>query len=669
MSTPVFAPFPQANVRRSVLPQEWQLYLDSWTSLAELYLRLSDKRFSSAVAGSDSLTQFLISFFHELANDDSIALEVATLRKKCFLLIHRIYSEEQVPVSVLDWRLLSEVGHAFPKSEKFRALIQDLWKRKGGILEHNLQTVKSSLINHLESKRPEDADSILQKVAPLLKISPDVGSFLLTGSDFLDALSAAYPKVSSTMQKRLVAVAYIGLVSLLEGPKPNYSLLSDHLYSLKHSGEKDQNADPTKKMFIADLVTNTPLMSKIHDGVTTPEGARVKNIAASLTIFRQSTIARPKKLIRRKVDKGKGRAPDGEYDHGALGEVHIHRMSLVSQIQDLFPDLGSAFVVKLLDAYNENIEEVTGHLLEGSLLPHLANANRSEQLYVNTLFPQRPDTSSAPESHLIPRSTPPPQHRPLPERRNKFDNDEFDRLTVDASRLHVGRKNQGLTADSILSDRSSAPKKSAILSALAAFDSDDDERDDTYDVEDVGGTVDSAFGDEANADLGHKNEETLFKAYSATPELFSRDAETRRGKPRTALKAETGMTDEAIEGWGIMVGRDPKRLRRLEAKFSTFGGQQRELASTAYRESPADSGAEADAGSGNGHRGGRGGGPGRGRGRGRGRGGGGRGGNVAGPSDDKATQLARRRKEANKGNNRQAGRAKKMARGGFPPAG
>lgn len=254
----------------------------------------------------------------------------------------------------------------------------------------------------------------------------------------------------------------------------------------------------------------------------------------------------------------------------------------------------------------------------------------------------------------------------LPERRNKFDNDEFDRLAIDASRLHIGRKNDSMTADHILSDRSAAPKKSAILSALAAFDSDDDERDDTYDVEDVGGTID-AGGDEANADLGSKHEETLFKAYSTAPEIFGRDSDTRRGKYRADLKRDTGMTDEAIEGWALMVGRDPKRLRRLESKFSTFGGQQRELASTAYRESPVDSGAEADR-SGDGHRGGRGGGPGRGRGRGRGRGGGGggRGGNVAGPSDDKATQLARRRKEQNKGSRVKGQRANKMARGGFP---
>jgi activating signal cointegrator complex subunit 2 len=273
-----------------------------------------------------------------------------------------------------------------------------------------------------------------------------------------------------------------------------------------------------------------------------------------------------------------------------------------------------------------------------------------------------PTTNTMPQSHLPPRSS---QH--LPERRNVFDDDEFDKLAVDTSRLHIGRRNQNLTADKVLADRSKAPAKSHILAALAAFDSDDDERDDTYDFEDVGASVDTAAPDgDANSDLSNKNEEALFRAYSMSPEVFGRESETRRGKARAALKSETGMTDEAIEGWGIMAGRDPKRLRRLEAKFSTFQGQQRELQATSWKASPAGSGDEA---SGDGGRGGFGG---RGRGRGRGRGGrgGGRGGsNVAGPTDDKNTQISRQRKEANKGStanhNRKAQRDKKMARGGF----
>ena len=77
-----------------------------------------------------------------------------------------------------------------------------------------------------------------------------------------------------------------------------------------------------------------------------------------------------------------------------------------------------------------------------------------------------------------------------------------------------------------------------------------------------------------------------------------------------------------------------------------------------------ESGEEGESSSGRGGFGGRargrGGFPGRGRGR----------GNVAGPTGDKDTEAARRRKEASKGSranhNRRDQRARKMARGGFP---
>jgi activating signal cointegrator complex subunit 2 len=128
-----------------------------------------------------------------------------------------------------------------------------------------------------------------------------------------------------------------------------------------------------------------------------------------------------------------------------------------------------------------------------------------------------------------------------------------------------------------------------------------------------------------------------------------------------ALKEETGMTDEAIEGWALMISRDPRRMRRLEAKYSNFSGAQRELAPTSWRAESGASGTEDS----DGGRGGRGGFRGHG---GRGRNGRGRGGNVAGPSGDKDTEVARHRKEANKGSranhNRRDQRARKMARGG-----
>jgi activating signal cointegrator complex subunit 2 len=264
---------------------------------------------------------------------------------------------------------------------------------------------------------------------------------------------------------------------------------------------------------------------------------------------------------------------------------------------------------------------------------------------------------------MAPRPTPPL----IPTRRNVFDDDDFDRLAIDVeSKVSFG-KQPDRTADDIIKDRSTAPNKAAILSALAALDPDDDERDDTYDAADVGGTVEPS-NQEADA-AADRHEETLFRAYQADPALFDRDADTRRGKYRAQLIADTEMSHEAIEAWALMLTRNPQQLRRLQAKYE-FSGQQSQLERTSWRAAAADgedgeaadgsSSSAAARGASNRGRGGRGG-------RGRGRG---RGGNVAGPTGDKETEAARRRKESNKGSranhNRRDARAKKMARGGFP---
>ena len=241
-------------------------------------------------------------------------------------------------------------------------------------------------------------------------------------------------------------------------------------------------------------------------------------------------------------------------------------------------------------------------------------------------------------------------------RRNVFDGDELDKLEVEGSRLHIGRKETTW-------EPSSSQNKAAIFSALALLhDSDSDERDDTYDIDDVGGVIDNTVGTESDT---LSNEDSLYVTWKSSPEVFARDAATRRGKARAALRNETGMTDETIEGWALMLGRDPRRQAKLEAKFATFRGEQRELGATAWRakeENTTEDNANSSAQSSD-----------RGNLRGRGRGRSSRGrfsGNASGPAGDKDTQLARQRKDASKSSranhNRRDQRARKVARAGFP---
>ncbi|KAA8566408.1 hypothetical protein EYC84_008975 [Monilinia fructicola] len=566
---------------------------------------------------------------------------------------------EKLPEYLLRWEVLADVCKFYGK-EKGGKVTTLAWSKHSTTIEASLSSIKSSLTEELDAGLKGDlkgSEIQLRRLNHLLHVSPEAASFFMAGDDFVDALISCYKLMNPPLRKVLITTTYLCIIGLTEGPTPKFSSLVDRLYSLNAAAEAHKKG-PTNvnDSLVAELVTVTPVLKQIQQKIDASGSVsnRAKSAITALQGFRKpGGSGRPPRFVKKKPNKGKGLA---EADDHESSNIHVHQMSLISQIQDLFPDLGSGFVVKLLEEYNDNTEEVISHLLEGSLPPSLERADRSEELEL----PHEPSSSHA---DLVPHSTPPQ----LPTRRNVFDDDEFDQLAVDASRLHFGRRNPDQTADDVLQDRSTAPNKAAILSALAAFDSDDDERDDTYDIADVGGTVDSTNPEERNIENSSSQntyEEALFRAYKSSPDIFARDATTRRSKERAVIRQETGMTDEALEGWAVMLSRDSRQMRRLETRFATFKGEQTRLESTAWK---AVEGEEDGNGNGDRGRGGRL----RGQGRGRGGGRGGRGGgNVAGTSGDKETDVARQRKEANKGSranhNRREGRARKMARGGFP---
>lgn len=516
----------------------------------------------------------------------------------------------------------------------------------------------------------------------LSSVLPPCGQVLVAGSDYLDTLAEAYQTQYNREELRriLVANVYVGLISLMKESSINLSLLLDQLFSLKATAGVGTSKMKKEATLLSDLVCSSDLLQRIEKFLSSHPQKRGQDLLTSLRGYQmESQPFHHRYQRRRKADKGKGISSTPLISE----ELHAHKMSLVSQVQDLFPDLGSAFVVRLLDAFGDNPENVVAHLLDDSLPPELQSLDRTEQL---------PPQAEPHRDHLAPRPTPPqipsPPRGPIPARRNVFDEDlDIAELSLSGDtkgKLRFGRANPDLTADEVLADRSQhATNKAAILLALATFDSQDDERDDTYDVADVGGTVDAVtVGTDAEAEVEAQARRaadldmTLFRSYKSNAAVFARDTATRRSQPRSTLKRETNMTDEAIEGWAIMLSRDPKRLAKLEDRLAVDSGgagggplNQPALPSTSYRK-PQASGEESvdeDESSGQpGARGGRGGGRGgRGRGRWRGRGGG------PPQAGEQSSTVAHQRKEQNKASranhNRRQQRAKKIARGGGLP--
>jgi activating signal cointegrator complex subunit 2 len=667
---PPMATFPAAAWKNHLVPEEWEACLDAWVLLAEAHLSLSTLDFIRLSSEDQSLPSFLTSFAAEMASSHDASQsgpKMKLLRKQSFLLAYRLLEVDPTPESLARWEFLADVSKMYSKGHASK-LVTMAWKRNLSTLELSMGSVKVALTRELDAGLKGDLKTVdmeLKHLNHLLHASPEACEFFVAGSDFLDSLISCYKLMNPPLRKTILSTTYLCHIGLTEGERPKFSTLVDQLYSLKSAAEAHK-AGPTNvnDSLVAELVTVTPLLKQVQQRIDASGSgsSRAKSVISALEGFKKAgSSGRNPRLTKKNVNKGKGKAIDDNYGHG--DDVHLHRMSLVSQVQDLFPELGSGFVLKLLDEYNDDVEQVVTHLLERSLPAHLESGDRTEVLCV--IFPDYTTTAdlvSEPTQRdvgpdLVPHSTLP--H--LPTRRNVFDDDELDQLTVEASRLHFGRRNPDQTADDVLQDRTNAPNKAAILSALAAFDSDDDERDDTYDVADVGGTIDSAAPgsnrEEASTDAMDAHDEIMFRAYKTTPAVFDRSTEARRGNLRKALRDATGFTDEVIEGWALMLSRDPRHMRRLEAQYSTFSGAQSELTPTSWR-----SGQEEDSGNNRG-RGGflprvRRGVPGRGR------------GNAAGRTGEQETEVSRKKKEANKGSranhNRRDQRARKMARGGFP---
>ncbi|KAI4792598.1 hypothetical protein E4T45_12711, partial [Aureobasidium sp. EXF-8846] len=233
------------------------------------------------------------------------------------------------------------------KTQSLDLLLQKLWRSRHDDLDRSLQNFLSTTIKQLESSKPDAAEPSVKRIVPLLYSSHEAGAIVLTSSELVDAMAAAYPRSSPELHKSLVSVLYYGLLSLTKGDKPNYSLLFDHLYGLKNQ------AGGSEVSILADLVTNTSLLSKLRTTITGKNAERAQGLANTLSSLLSPSIARPKKS--RKVNKGKGKATADEFGHGAVSSEQ--NVGFISQIQDLFPDLGSAFIARLWNEYHDDPEQ------------------------------------------------------------------------------------------------------------------------------------------------------------------------------------------------------------------------------------------------------------------------------------------------------------------------
>jgi activating signal cointegrator complex subunit 2 len=376
---PPLAPFPEAAWKNHLVPAEWEACLDAWISISSAHLSLSASDFLRISVNDDSLPVFLTFYAAEsaMSHVDPPSMDTSKtqqLRKQCFLLSYRIFDVDPVPELLLHWEFLADLSKIYGQRQGSK-IFTLAWKRNSSSLENSLGLIKASLTRDLEAGLKGDlkkAESNLKRLNHFLHASPEAAAFLMAGSDFLDALISCYKLMNPPLRKAIISTTYLCLIGLTEGGKPKFSSLVDQLYSLKAAADAHK-AGPTNvnDSLVAELVTATPILKQVQQRIESSGSgsSRAKSVLSSLEEFKKpGGTQRPARILKWKLNKGKGVAKGG--DNFGQG----------SHVQDLFPELGSGFVVNLLDEYSDNVEQVISHLLEGSLPPSLQNADRSEEL-------------------------------------------------------------------------------------------------------------------------------------------------------------------------------------------------------------------------------------------------------------------------------------------------
>lgn len=379
MSLPSFAPFPPTDVLEQLLPDELEASLEAWILLSHGYLLLPQVTFSEKVVEEPSVTEFLVSYMSENLQVDMKLLSAPkfrALRSNVFKLTHRTLVESAaIPSQLLEYTFLENLSvlYSAPNLHGHNPNLSDIIIKAWDVSNFNdappsFAKQRASLIRTLSTSKQDiltELDKSFIRTACVLSVSYQYGQYLTVGSDFLDVLSG-YFQSNTRVQKEIVVVAHLCLTSLIHPKKPMFSTLIDHLYAMKSS--------PAGKSMLQTLCSTTSLLRKIRHSLSGAEATRAQPLMNELSTF--------------KIDvKGKGKASDRKVSKhrkarrfsssGERSTQEMERITLVTQIKDLFPELDTHVINDLLHKNNGDIERVTAHILDGSLGAHAAQSEKT----------------------------------------------------------------------------------------------------------------------------------------------------------------------------------------------------------------------------------------------------------------------------------------------------
>lgn len=275
-------------------------------------------------------------------------------------------------------------------------------------------------------------------------------------------------------------------------------------------------------------------------------------------------------------------SPDKEPNANSNSD-DLERVKEVSLLHDIFPNLGEGFLEALL-VYTKDSEAATMMILENNYPPEIDRLDRNISRFSQEPAPQQLQITQN-SCPLSPAELPPPPpydlrlensipatkiEQPV-ERRNIFDNDEFDIFNKPYIPITKSKANYIVPVP-----------KQEIIKLHNMYN---DEYDDTYDSSmtiPVNNDLSTAEIDASYYSEPEPLDEVecaLVTCYKARPEIFHHSQ--RKNKARLELLKNTNMSHEQVEGWYVMFLRNESRDLIVE-KYDRIGDQDL-LESTKWR--------------------------------------------------------------------------------------
>ncbi|EPS40226.1 hypothetical protein H072_5956 [Dactylellina haptotyla CBS 200.50] len=580
-----FASVPPYKPRSKLPPAVVDRCLTLWSAGLHSLRQLPDTDFAKEVSTNKSLAKFIQSYilndelsrtdpddwlypFSTSSNTQKEASKAKYIKHSVWACLKRAAKLLCADALIAGSQTIIKLAALFFPEGGARSLLRSLWADYESTIreavKEQLKLISTTLgeLSNGTTKPEEQHVALLQEFCYLVMALPEISDEVLSDETVFESLAGAYNSSqkkgsSPTLLEEMRRLPFTVIMAATQTDQKKYSQLIDFLFNFTSSADSE-----SQKTYITAIVSETPLLERLAAIDAAAYKNRWKTILQKLAKFDKKPLSGTSKRIPR-LPRRKARLKKPE---DAITSLNTSAQR-VAELKELFPHTDSSVLLAILESVNNDVEAATMALLDGS-----APADDD--------YPPLIASNTQPPPAFAPRDIPDVV-------------DELDELAVPTARLYMGKRGLESTADGMLADRGSAPSKEKILAALQSFDSDDDERDDTYDQEDIGGAVDNTVVDsEVNAvavnAASEGDEKVLYKALVGDASVFLRDVKTRRSEARKQLKEATGMTDEAIEGWKIMLDRDGgKRLRQLEIKFSREnalgGGEQAAISRTAYR--------------------------------------------------------------------------------------